>query len=58
MATEHSPRPGGTWAAELVRVERVIPDGAPEPRPNRAARRAAARAARAVRPTDGPSPTR
>lgn len=42
---EHSPRPGVTWATELVRVERVVEDDAPEPRPNRAARRAAARAA-------------
>ena len=43
MATEHTPRPGAHWETELVRVERIVPDNAPEPRPNRAARRATAR---------------
>ncbi|MGW4648069.1 hypothetical protein [Kitasatospora sp. NPDC004289] len=53
MATEHTPRPGltwgthyATWDCEQGRIERVVPDDAPEPRPNRAARRAADRATR------------
>lgn len=49
MATEHTPRPGVTWATELVRAERVVDDDAPEPRPNRAARRAAKRTPRSAK---------
>lgn len=41
--SEHTPRPGVTWETRLTRVETVIPDDAPTPRPNRATRRAAAR---------------
>jgi hypothetical protein len=53
---EHSPRPGVTWQTELVRTEQLVDD--PEdttvpglndpqpPRPNRATRRALARANR------------
>ncbi|MFB7907670.1 hypothetical protein ACFC1T_14655 [Kitasatospora sp. NPDC056076] len=37
---EHAPRPGSTWNATVVRAEVVVPDDAPEPRPNRATRRA------------------
>lgn len=58
MATEHTPRPGITWTTEPARTEQHVPDGQSEPRPNRAARRAAARTARTVRRADGPSPTR
>ncbi|WP_406123037.1 hypothetical protein OHQ89_12620 [Streptomyces canus] len=37
-------RPGTNWETELrTSGEQYIPDGAPEPRPNRAARRAAPR---------------
>jgi hypothetical protein len=53
---EHSGRPGTTWETELHRYEVLVPDRdgddgpfawtEPTPRPNRAARRAAARAAR------------
>lgn len=50
---EHAPRPGITWEARLVSVEEVVDDTAvPDmdqplpPRPNRATRRALARAAR------------
>jgi hypothetical protein len=53
---EHTPRPGVTWEQQLVRTETVIDDpddtSGPDmnqplrPRPNRATRRAAARAAR------------
>ncbi|MFH9823046.1 hypothetical protein [Streptomyces bobili] len=53
---EHTPQPGAAWERQLVRTEVVVDD--PEdttvpglndplpPRPNRATRRAAARAAR------------
>ena len=42
--SEKSSRPGVTWETELASTgEQYVPDGAPEPRPNRAARRAAAR---------------
>jgi hypothetical protein len=37
---EHTPRPGITWQTTLVRTEHVIDDDAPDPRPNRATRRA------------------
>lgn len=43
---EHTPTPGITWQTELVRVEQVVNDGTPDPRPNRKTRRAMARAAR------------
>jgi hypothetical protein len=41
---EHSPQPGVTWNTHLVRTETVIDDDAPDPQPNRATRRALARA--------------
>ncbi|WP_328436941.1 hypothetical protein OHA71_06570 [Streptomyces sp. NBC_00444] len=41
---EHAPAPGATW--ERPRIEVVIPDDTPDPRPGRAERRALARAAR------------
>jgi len=47
---ERTPRPGVTWNTELVRTETAIPDTTPAPRPNRATRRALARAARRQRP--------
>ena len=41
---ERAGRPGVTWETELASTgEQYVPDGAPEPRPNRAARRAAVR---------------
>jgi hypothetical protein len=50
---EHPGRPGAAWETELHRYEVVVPDGddssfawTDTPRPNRATRRAAARAAR------------
>lgn len=43
---EHTPRPGATWETRLVRVEQLVDDDAPAPRPNRATRRAMQRAAR------------
>lgn len=53
---EHTPRPGVTWEQHLVRTEQLVDDpddtttpglNDPQPpRPNRATRRAAARAAR------------
>lgn len=44
---ERAPRPGVTWQTELARTEHVIDDDAPDPAPpNRATRRALARAAR------------
>jgi hypothetical protein len=44
---EHTPRPGVTWETELVRVEQLVDDDAPDPTPpNRETRRALARAAR------------
>jgi hypothetical protein len=43
---EHAPAPGVTWQTELVRVEQLVDDDAPDPRPNRATRRALKRAAR------------
>jgi hypothetical protein len=50
---EHTPAPGATWEQHLVRHERVIDEtSGPDmnqplpPRPNRATRRAQARAAR------------
>jgi hypothetical protein len=42
---EHAGTPGAHWDTELVRVETVIADDAPDPQPNRATRRALARAA-------------
>jgi hypothetical protein len=46
VTAEHTPRPGRTWETTVVRVETVVPDDAPDPRPNRATRRALARTAR------------
>jgi hypothetical protein len=43
---EHAGTPGATWEQHLIRTETVIDDDAPEPRPNRATRRAIKRAAR------------
>jgi hypothetical protein len=43
---EHAGTPGATWEQHLIRTEQVIDDDAPEPRPNRATRRAIKRAAR------------
>lgn len=43
---EHTPAPGITWDTHLVRAEEVVDDAAPDPRPNRATRRAMQRAAR------------
>lgn len=43
---EHTPTPGATWEQHLQRVELLVPDDAPVPRPNRAARRVLARAQR------------
>lgn len=43
---ERSPAPGVTWDTVLARVETVIDDDAPDPQPNRATRRALARAKR------------
>jgi len=41
---ERAGRPGITWQTELQSTgEQYLPDGAPEPRPNRATRRAARR---------------
>jgi hypothetical protein len=37
---------GVTWQTELVRVEQLVDDDAPDPRPNRRTRRAMQRAAR------------
>lgn len=42
-------RPGARWDTELVRTEQVVADDAPDPKPNRETRRAAARAARRKR---------
>ncbi|MEV5944656.1 hypothetical protein [Streptomyces sp. NPDC051994] len=46
---EHAGNPGVRWETELRPVERVVDDEAPEPRPNRATRRAIARNARRQR---------
>ncbi|MFE9906439.1 hypothetical protein [Streptomyces achromogenes] len=46
---EHTPAPGTTWTHRLVRHEQLVDDDAPDPTPtppNRATRRAQARAAR------------
>jgi len=44
---EHTPAPGATWEQRLARTEQVVDDDAPDPAPpNRATRRALARAAR------------
>ncbi|MGW5175869.1 hypothetical protein ACWERY_16095 [Streptomyces sp. NPDC004082] len=43
---EHTPRPGALWEQQLVRTETVTDDDTTPPRPNRATRRALARAAR------------
>ena len=41
---EHTPKPGITWETAIVRTEQHVPDDAPDPQPNRATRRALARA--------------
>jgi hypothetical protein len=46
---EHTSAPGVTWQTHLVRVEQLVDDDAPDPRPNRATRRAMKRAARRTR---------
>lgn len=43
---EHAPKPGVTWMTSTVWTETVIDDDAPDPKPNRATRRAIARARR------------
>ena len=43
---EHAGTPGITWQTTIVRAEQVIADDAPDPKANRATRRALARAAR------------
>lgn len=43
---EHTPKPGTTWQTAIARTEQHIADDAPDPTPNRATRRAIARAAR------------
>jgi hypothetical protein len=43
---EHAGTPGVTWDTTLVRTETVIDLNAPNPTPNRATRRALARARR------------
>lgn len=45
MTREYSPQPGANWQTVVRQVETVVPDGE-ETRPNRATRRAAARAKR------------
>lgn len=50
MTREHSPQPGANWQTALRQVETVVPDDE-ETRPNRAARRAAARTQRKSKPT-------
>jgi hypothetical protein len=43
----HTPAPGATWETRLIRTEQLVDDDTPEPAPpNRATRRALARAAR------------
>lgn len=46
---EHAGSQGARWETELRPVERVVDDEAPEPKPNRATRRAIARNARRQR---------
>ena len=45
---EHAPRPGVTWSTTTVGTtgEQLVDDDATDPRPNRATRRALARARR------------
>lgn len=43
---EHTPQPGATWNTILTRTEQHVDDAAPDPRPNRATRRAMQRATR------------
>lgn len=43
---ERAGRPGITWDTVLARTETVVDDDTPDPRPNRATRRAHARATR------------
>ena len=53
---ERAPRPGVTWQTELVRVEQLVDDDAPDPRPNRQTRRAMKRAARRRAPAGQKTP--
>jgi hypothetical protein len=51
VTREHTPKPGVTWETRLARTELAVddtagPDTNQPPRPNRATRRALARAAR------------
>ncbi|RLU79247.1 hypothetical protein CTZ27_37010 [Streptomyces griseocarneus] len=55
---EHTSAPGRTWESRLVRTEEVVQDDAPEPRSNRAARRAEARARRRRDPMAAQRPPR
>lgn len=43
---EHTPRPGVTWDTVLASTEQHVDDDSPDPRPNRATRRAMQRARR------------
>ncbi len=44
---ERAGKPGVTWQTELARIEHIVDDDTPDPAPpNRATRRALARAAR------------
>lgn len=43
---EHAAKPGVTWMTSTVWTETVVADDAPAPKPNRATRRAIARARR------------
>ncbi|MFI5687858.1 hypothetical protein [Streptomyces sp. NPDC051636] len=45
---EHTPRPGVTWQTRIV--EQLVDDTAPDPKPNRATRRALARTRRKKKP--------
>ncbi|GAA2112530.1 hypothetical protein GCM10009759_55330 [Kitasatospora saccharophila] len=54
MTPEHTPRPGHTWNTTVRPVEQPVTDEQPEPRPNRAARRALARRRRSMGRTDLP----
>jgi hypothetical protein len=42
---ERAGQPGTTWEQHLVRIEQLVDDTAPDPKPNRATRRAMKRAA-------------
>jgi hypothetical protein len=46
VTREHAPRPGVRWEIVVQRAETVVPDDEEPARPNRAGRRAEARARR------------